>query len=79
MKTFVVKCTMQTPKKKQVVERRKQELKNIFKSFKDISSSEIQRTKTLYQDHISFFQPEPEKPEPIQPDIVDDSFFNKVR
>ena len=65
--------------KKKAVDQRKADVKGIFKVFEDISKKEMERSKKLYEDHLSWFNPEPE-PEvmvnPVTVTVSEDSFFD---
>ena len=62
-----------------VVEQRKEELKGIFKVFEDLSKKEVERSKQIYEDHLSWFnEPEYVSTEPVVTvKAIDDSFFEK--
>jgi hypothetical protein len=65
--------------KKKAVDQRKADVKNIFKVFEDISKKEMERSKKLYEEHLSWFNPEPEPEVMIKPVTVtvsEDSFFD---
>jgi len=62
--------------KSKIVDERKTELKNILKTFDDLSKKELERSKKLYEDHLSLFK----ESSVIQPEniiINDDHFFEK--
>ena len=64
------------PKKKKIVEKRKEELKGIFKQFEELSKKEIERSKSLFNDHKMFF----ENQQPSAEVVVleeQESFFTK--
>ena len=62
--------------KNKVLEERKTDLKSIFKTFDDISKKELERSKKLYEEHVSFFK-ESSVPAPEVVVVNDDHFFEK--
>jgi hypothetical protein len=76
LKPLIIVNSANKTKKNKVVEQRKTELKSIFRTFKDISKKEVERSKKLFDDHFSFFsQEEPEELIPVPIRVNDDSFF----
>ena len=81
-KPFVISNSLPNKKiRTKVVEQRKEEIKGIFKVFEDLSKKEVERSKQIYEDHLSWFnEPESEysSNEPIvSVEAIDDSFFEK--
>ena len=66
-------CCSNSMKKKKMIENRKADLKSILKTFKDVSKSEISRTKNIFEEHKELFSKETE----VIPVVVknDDTFF----
>jgi hypothetical protein len=44
-----------SPQKRKIIENRKKEVKTILSNVKDISSKEIERSKSLWDQHKNFF------------------------
>ena len=74
MPLLLVRCNLKNPTKKKVVQKRREEIKSIFKTLQEISKVEMERSKKLFQEHKTFF----DEPEPVV-EIVDDSenFFKE--
>ena len=85
IKPFVIHNSGRNKKiKTKAVEQRKEDIKSIFKVFEDLSKKEVERSKQIYEDHLSWFtdsESEYTSNEPntesikVQP--IDDSFFEK--
>ena len=71
----IVKSTDTHKKQKQskMIEARKNDLKNIFKTFQDISQKEISRTKSLLEEHRSLFDEPVKEAEVVV--VENDEFF----
>lgn len=69
------------PTQKQMIDTRKEDLKEIFKMFQDVSKREITRSKELFENHLTLFK-QSDKPQTEvgyqSPVIVsDEDYFEK--
>jgi hypothetical protein len=70
--------TQPNPTQKQMIDTRKEDLKEIFKLFQDISKREITRSKELFENHLSLIKQSEQSQSYESPVIIsDEDYFEK--